>query len=67
MNDAELILASRTDPAAFRELYDGWAERLLAHFYAEGCAVYCGPYIRSRDGRTEIVAELTQRDAPVGP
>ena len=33
MTDAELILASRTDPAAFRELYDRWAERLLAYFY----------------------------------
>ena len=31
--DAELILGSRTDPAAFRELYDRWAERLLAYFY----------------------------------
>jgi hypothetical protein len=35
--------------------------------YADGCAVYSGADIRSRDGRTEIVAELTQRDAPVGP
>src|ERR671917_424366 len=33
MTDAELIAASRTDPAAFRELYDRWAERLLAYFY----------------------------------
>lgn len=33
MTDAELIVASRTDPAAFRELYDRWADRLLAHFY----------------------------------
>jgi RNA polymerase sigma-70 factor (ECF subfamily) len=31
--DAELILASRNDPAAFRELYDRWAERLLGYFY----------------------------------
>jgi len=31
--DAELILASRTDPSAFRELYDRWAKRLLAYFY----------------------------------
>jgi len=35
--------------------------------YAEGCAVYSGSSIRSRGGRTEIVAELSQRDAPVGP
>ncbi len=33
MTDAELILASRHDPAAFRELYDRWAERLLAYLY----------------------------------
>jgi hypothetical protein len=35
--------------------------------YADGCAVYSGSYIRSREGRTEIVAELSQRDAPVQP
>ncbi|HEV2999215.1 MAG TPA: RNA polymerase sigma factor [Solirubrobacteraceae bacterium] len=33
MTDAELIVASRTDPRAFRELYDRWADRLLAYFY----------------------------------
>jgi RNA polymerase sigma-70 factor, ECF subfamily len=33
MTDAELIVASRRDPQAFRELYDRWAERLLAYFY----------------------------------
>ncbi len=32
-SDAELILASGQDPAAFRELYDRWAERLLAYFF----------------------------------
>lgn len=31
--DAELIVASRRDAAAFRELYDRWADRLLAYFY----------------------------------
>ena len=31
--DAELIVASRDDPLMFRELYDRWAERLLAYFY----------------------------------
>jgi RNA polymerase sigma-70 factor, ECF subfamily len=31
--DAELLIASRRDPAAFRELYDRWADRLLAYFY----------------------------------
>ena len=31
--DAELIIASRRDPAAFRELYDRWADPLLAYFY----------------------------------
>jgi RNA polymerase sigma-70 factor, ECF subfamily len=33
VDDAELIVASRRDPAAFRELYDRWADRLLAYFY----------------------------------
>jgi RNA polymerase sigma factor (sigma-70 family) len=32
-SDAELIVASQTDPHAFRELYDRWAETLLAYFY----------------------------------
>jgi RNA polymerase sigma-70 factor, ECF subfamily len=31
--DAELLIASRDDPHAFRELYDRWADRLLAYFY----------------------------------
>src|SRR6185503_9883059 len=31
--DAELLVASRDDPHAFRELYDRWADRLLAYFY----------------------------------
>ena len=31
--DALLIVASGDDPRAFRELYDRWAERLLAYFY----------------------------------
>jgi RNA polymerase sigma factor (sigma-70 family) len=34
VDDARLILASREDPAAFRALYDRWAERLLAFLYA---------------------------------
>jgi RNA polymerase sigma-70 factor (ECF subfamily) len=33
VTDEELIVASRHDPSAFRELYDRWAERLLAYFY----------------------------------
>jgi Sigma-70 region 2 len=33
VTDAELLVASRHDAAAFRELYDRWAERLLAWFY----------------------------------
>jgi RNA polymerase sigma-70 factor, ECF subfamily len=33
VTDAELIIASRKDPAAFRELYDRWADRLLAYIY----------------------------------
>jgi RNA polymerase sigma factor (sigma-70 family) len=31
-SDAELIAASRTDPQAFRELYDRWAEPILQYF-----------------------------------
>jgi RNA polymerase sigma-70 factor (ECF subfamily) len=33
MTDAELIVASRTDPSRFRELYDRLADDLLAYFY----------------------------------
>ncbi len=33
MTDAELILASRSDPAKFRELYDRLADDLLAYFH----------------------------------
>jgi hypothetical protein len=33
VTDAELIVASRSDPRAFRELYDRWADKLLAYFY----------------------------------
>jgi RNA polymerase sigma-70 factor, ECF subfamily len=33
VNDAELIVASQHDARAFRELYDRWAEQLLAYFY----------------------------------
>ena len=33
MTDAELIAASRSDPHAFRELYDRHADDLLAYFY----------------------------------
>lgn len=32
-SDAELIVASRGEPQAFRELYDRWAENLLGYFY----------------------------------
>jgi RNA polymerase sigma-70 factor (ECF subfamily) len=33
VTDAELIVASCRDPAAFRTLYDRWAEKLLGYFY----------------------------------
>ena len=33
MTDAELIAASLRDPHAFRQLYDRWADTLLAYFY----------------------------------
>jgi RNA polymerase sigma-70 factor (ECF subfamily) len=32
-SDNELLAAARDDPAAFRELYDRWAERILGYFY----------------------------------
>lgn len=32
-SDADLIIRSRRDPEAFRELYDRWSESLLAYFY----------------------------------
>ena len=32
-SDAELLIASQSDPEAFCELYDRWAEPLLAFFY----------------------------------
>jgi RNA polymerase sigma-70 factor (ECF subfamily) len=32
-SDEQLIAASREDPRAFRELYDRWADPLLAYFY----------------------------------
>ena len=37
---------------------------LQGDLYEKGCAVYSGAYIAHRDGELEIVAELTQRDAP---
>jgi hypothetical protein len=33
MTDAELIIASRVDPARFRELYDRLADDLLGYFH----------------------------------
>lgn len=33
MTDAELIIASRVDPARFREFYDRLADDLLGYFY----------------------------------
>jgi RNA polymerase sigma-70 factor, ECF subfamily len=45
VEDTKLILASREDPAAFRLLYDRWAERLLTYFY-----------VRVRDA--EVAADL---------
>jgi RNA polymerase sigma-70 factor (ECF subfamily) len=46
--DAELIIASRHDPRAFRELYDRWAERLLAYFYSR---------VRDADVAADLLAE----------
>ncbi len=33
LSDDELWVAARTDPRAFRLLYDRWAEQLMAYFY----------------------------------
>lgn len=46
--DARLILASRTDPAAFRLLYDRSAERLLAYLYVR---------VRDADVAADLLAE----------
>ncbi len=35
--------------------------------YTEGCAIYTGAYPDFAGGRTEVVAELRQRDAPAEP
>jgi RNA polymerase sigma factor (sigma-70 family) len=48
VEDAQLILASRDDPAAFRLLYDRWAERLLAYFYVR---------VRDPDVAADLLAE----------
>jgi RNA polymerase sigma-70 factor (ECF subfamily) len=32
-SDVDLLIASRTDPGAFRVLYERWAERLMAYCY----------------------------------
>ena len=48
MEDTQLILASREDPAAFRLLYDRWAERLLAYFYAR---------VRDPEAAADLLAE----------
>ena len=32
-SDSELLIASRTDPAAFAVLYERWSERVLGYFY----------------------------------
>lgn len=47
-SDAELIVASRADPHAFRELYDRWAATLLAFFYRR---------VRSKDVAADLLAE----------
>jgi RNA polymerase sigma factor (sigma-70 family) len=47
-SDSELIVASLEDPHAFRELYDRWAETLLAYFYRR---------VRSADVAADLLAE----------
>ena len=61
-SDAELILASRLEPAAFRELYDRWRERLLAYFIG-GCSTPTSPLICSprHFGRVRTARSLSRR------
>lgn len=33
LSDTQLIVATQGDPAAFREIYDRWAEPILAYFF----------------------------------
>lgn len=47
-SDAELIVASRADPHAFRELYERWAEPLLVFFYRR---------VRSEEVAADLLAE----------
>lgn len=48
LSDAELIVASQSDPARFRAVYDRWAEPILAYFFR-----------RTRDGEAsaDLMAE----------
>ena len=56
MTDTELLVASRHDPAAFRELYDRWAERLLAGYVLS--MVLARVADRSRPRSEELAAAL---------
>lgn len=47
-SDAELLVASRGEPQAFCELYDRWAEALLAYFYRR---------VRSPEVAADLLAE----------
>lgn len=61
MTDAELILASRRDPLAFRELYDLWADRLLAYFYRRTLdAEVAADLLAESIARIEALAEIEQ-------
>jgi RNA polymerase sigma factor (sigma-70 family) len=61
VTDAELILASRRDPLAFRELYDRWADRLLAYFYRRTLdAEVAADLLAESIARIEALADIEQ-------
>jgi RNA polymerase sigma-70 factor (ECF subfamily) len=47
-SDAQLIIASRQDASAFRELYNRWADTILAYFYRR---------VRSSEVAADLLAE----------
>ena len=61
--DAELLIASRDDAHAFRELYDRWADRLLAYFYRRTLDTeVAGDLLAETFGLADIEIEGAQGD-----
>jgi hypothetical protein len=64
------VLAPANVPISFRHASLNPLSEIVAprgERYKEGCAVYAGAHFDYPGGRTEIVAELLQRDAPPEP